>query len=205
MDSGIIEGYLYLAAAQRAQFIPKGTSPENLKRAQDSISTFEEVLKRSSDVTHQSTAMANLAGIYSGMGDNDEAKSWYRKRISIEPENPEPLYGIATLNWQISYDETGMTGEDIEMLEEERKQEIGDLVDEGIVALKEALEINPEYADAMQYLNLMYREKAKLTEDEDEKVSWEREADGLALQSLELTRKQQAEDEESRKRLGGGE
>ena len=205
MDTEIIEGYLYLAAAQRAQFIPQGTSPENLKRAQDSISTFEEVLKRASDVTHQSTAMANLAGIYSGMGDNDEAKSWYRKRIGLEPENPEPLYGIATINWQISYDETGMTGEDVEMLEEERKQEIGGLVDEGIVVLKEALEIDPEYTDAMQYLNLMYREKAKLTEEAEEKANWEREADGLALQALELKRKQQVEEEESRKRLGGGE
>lgn len=203
MDSEIIEGYLYLAAAQRAQFIPQGTSSENLRRAQDSIGTFEEVLKRTSNVTHQSTAMANLAGIYSGMGDNDEAKSWYRKRISIEPKNPEPLYGIATLNWQISYDETGMDGEDAEMLEEERKLEIDGLVDEGIAVLKEALEIDPEYADAMQYLNLMYREKSKLTEEAEEKANWEREADGLALQALELKRKQQAEEEAARKTVGG--
>ena len=202
-DPDLIEAYLYLAAAQRAQFIPQGTSRENLQRARDSIKTFEEVLKRTSDTTHQSTVMANLAGIYSGMSRHDEAKNWYRKRIDVEPDNPEPLYGIATINWQLSYDETGMTGENVEILEEERKEEIGALVDEGIDVLKKALQLDSEYADAMQYLNLLYREKAKLTEEEEEKADWEREADKLALQALDLKRTQQAEEEASRKRLGG--
>ena len=204
-DPDLIEGYLYLAAAQRAQFIPQGTSAENLRRAREAIKTFEEVLDRSEDTTHQSTAMANLAGIYSGMGRHDEAKSWYRKRIDVEPDNPEPLYGVATINWQLAYDETGMTGENVEVLEEEKKEEIGALVDEGIDVLKQALQVDPEYADAMQYLNLLYREKAKLTEEEEEKASWEREADKLALQALDLKRKQQEDEEASRKRLGGAE
>ena len=204
-DPELIEGYLYLAAAQRAQFIPQGTSADNLQRAQDAIKTFEEVLKRTSDATYQSTAMANLAGIYGGMSEHEEAKNWYRKRIDLEPDNPEPLYGIATINWQLSYDETGMTGENIEMLEEEQKEEIGALVDEGIDVLKRALRIDPEYADAMQYLNLLYREQAKLTEEEEEKADWEREADKLALQALELKRNQQEEEEASRKRLGAEE
>ncbi|MEE8161245.1 MAG: hypothetical protein V3T61_06370, partial [Acidobacteriota bacterium] len=111
----------------------------------------------------------------------------------------------ATINWQLSYDETGMTGENVEMLEEEQKEEIGALVDEGIDVLKRALQIDPKYADAMQYLNLLYREQAKLTEEEEEKADWEREADKLALQALELKRNQQEEEEASRKRLGAEE
>jgi len=202
-DPELIEGYLYLAAAQRAQFIPQGTSAQNLRRARGAIKTFEEVLKRTSDATFQSTAMANLAGIYSGMGEHEKAKNWYRKRIDLEPDNPEPLYGIATINWQLSYDETGMTGENVETLEEEQKEEVDALVDEGIDVLKQALQIAPEYADAMQYLNLLYREKAKLTEEEEEKADWEDEADKLALQALELKRNEQEEEEASRKRLGG--
>ena len=49
----------------------------------------------------------------------------------------------------------------------------------------------------------MYREKAKLTEEAEEKANWEQEADGLALQALELKRKQQAEEEAARKTMGG--
>jgi hypothetical protein len=57
----------------------------------------------------------------------------------------------------------------------------------------------------MQYLNLLYREKAKLTAEEEEKRTWEREADKLALQALELKRKQQDAEEEARRQLLAGE
>jgi hypothetical protein len=98
-----------------------------------------------------------------------------------------------------------MTGESVEFLSEERSAEINQLVDEGIASLKKALELDPEYVDAMQYLNLLYREKAKLTAEEEEKRTWEREADKLALQALELKRKQQEAEEEARRQLLAGE
>ena len=78
-------------------------------------------------------------------------------------------------------------------------------MDEGIASLKEALEIDPEYVDAMQYLNLLYSEKAKLTNEEEEKRTWEREADQLALRALELKREQQDAEAEDRRRLLAGE
>ena len=115
------------------------------------------------------------------------------------------MYGIATIDWQLAYDETGMTGESVEFLSEERRAEINQLVDEGIASLKEALEIDPEYVDAMQYLNLLYREKAKLTAEEEEKRTWEREADQLALRALELKREQQDAEAEDHRRLLAGE
>ena len=203
-DPDLTRSYLYLAISYRAQYIPQGTSPENLERANKAIATFEEVLERDPTDGDQATAMANLAGLYSGMGNFDKAREWYGKRMEFEPDNPEPLYGIATIDWQVSYDETGMTGESVEFLDEERKAEINQLVSEGIDHLKRALELNPEYVDAMQYLNLLYREKAKLEEDEEEKRNWEREADKLALQALELKREQEASDAEARRSVTGG-
>ncbi len=204
-DPDLVRSYLYLAIAYRAQYIPQGTSPDNMDRARNAIATFEEVIERATDPVDQTTAMANLAGIYNGMGDYEMAKEWYRKRLEIEPNNPVPMYGIATIDWQLSYDETGMTGESVEFLSEERSVEINQLVDEGIASLKKALEIDPEYVDAMQYLNLLYREKAKLTAEEEEKRTWEREADQLALQALELKREQEAREEEARRRVIAGE
>ena len=204
-DPDLVRSYLYLAISYRAQYIPQGTSPENVDRARKAISTFEEVINRNPDEMEQATAMANLAGIYSGMGDHEMAKEWYRKRLEVEPDNPEPMYGIATIDWQLAYDETGMTGESVEFLSEERSAEVSQLVDEGIESLKEALELNPEYVDAMQYLNLLYREKSKLAVEEEEKRNWEREADKLALQALELKRKLEAEAEEARRRVMAGE
>ena len=207
-DPELVRSYLYMAISYRAQYVPQGTSPENLDFANKAIENFQEVLSRADTETDdgkldRSTAMANLAGLYSGMGDYDLAKEWYNNRLEVEPDNPVPLYGIATLNWQLSYDDTGMNGESVEFLGEERLASIDRLVDEGIDSLKKALELNPEYVDAMQYLNLLYREKAKLEMDEEAKREWEREADRLALDALELKRKVEAEEEESRRQVGG--
>lgn len=209
-DPELTRAYLYMAIAYRAQYIPQGTSPDNLDFATKAIEYFEAVLDKADTATDegkvdQSTAMANLAGLYSGMGDYDRAKEWYNNRLEVEPDNPVPMYGIATLNWQLSYDDTGMSGESVEFLDEERIASINLLVDEGIDSLRKALELDPEYVDAMQYLNLLYREKAKLELDEEAKRDWEREADRLALDALDLKRKLEAEAEEARRQVGGAE
>lgn len=206
-DPGLVVAYLYLAISYRALYIPQATSAENLQMAQKAIENFEQVLEQTplDDRQSRPTAMANLAGIYSQMGDYDQAKEWYRRRLEDEPNNPEPMYGIGTIDWQLSYDETGMTGENVENLEDERRIEVNLLVDEGVEVLNKALEIDPTYVDAMQYLNLLYREKSKLAAEEEEKRDWERQADRLALRALELRRQQQREEEEARRRVMGGE
>jgi tetratricopeptide (TPR) repeat protein len=204
-DPDLARSYLYLAISYRAQYVPQGTSPANLERARMAIATFEEVIDRATEEVDKTTAMANLAGIYNGMGDYERAKEWYRKRLEMEPDNPVPMYGIATIDWQLSYDETGMTGESVDFLSEERSAQINELVDEGIESLKNALEINPTYVDAMQYLNLLYREKAKLATEEEEKRTWEREADKLALQALEVKREQEEAEAEARRQVMAGE
>jgi ABC-type sulfate transport system substrate-binding protein len=52
----------------------------------------------------------------------------------------------------------------------------GSIIDEGITNLKKAIELRPDYDDAMAYLNLLYRQKAdtELTaqaHDADEKMA----------------------------------
>ena len=96
-----------------------------------------------------------------------------------------------------------MTGDNVENLTDEEKAEVNATVDEGVEALRKALEINPQYTDAMQYLNLLYREKGKLAADDEEKVNWEMEADKLALQALEMKRMQEEEAERAKRTFTG--
>jgi hypothetical protein len=49
---------------------------------------------------------------------------------------------------------------------DELKQQNSANIDEGINSLKKALELRPDYDDAMAYLNLMYREKADIECDD---------------------------------------
>lgn len=201
-DPQLIDAYLYLATTYRQQFVPGAHSPENLRKGQQAIQSFMEVLEK--DPTN-ATAMANIADLYNNMNEPDKAKEWYRKLIEVKDDDSEPLYGIATINWKLANDATGPKGEKVEGLSEEEKQRIGELVEEGIEALKQALEIRPEFTDAMQYLNLLYRERAKLAEDQEERRQWEREADRLALQALEIQRRKQEEAERARRQIWGAE
>ena len=200
LDPELLDAELYLATTYRVQYMPGAQSMDNLKMAQQAIAIFERVLEK--DPGNQS-CMANISGIYNSMGDYDMAKERYRKQIASNPSNPEPLYGIGTINWQLAYDRTGMTGENVENLTDEEKAGVHSTVDEGIEVLKEALQINPGYTESMQYLNLLYREKGKLASDDEEKSNWEKEADKLALDALEIQRKQKEDEERARRSLSG--
>ncbi len=195
LDPELLNARLYLATAYRSQWTPGVYTDENAAKADKAISTFEEVLEKDPENVN---AMANIAGIYNANDEPEKAKEWYRKRLIIDPENPEPYYGIGTINWKLSHDETGMNGDGVEFLEEEDRAKIDTVVTEGIEALEKALELDDDYTDAMQYLNLMYRERSYLAEEEDEKRRWEIEAGRLALKAMDSARRRQKEEEIAR-------
>ena len=107
MDPDLLNARLYLATTYRQAWVPGIRSTENLAQADEAIKAFEEVLDRDPNNVN---AMANIAGIYGGNDDPDNAKIWYRKRMEVEPDNPEPYYGIGTINWKLSHAITGMNG-----------------------------------------------------------------------------------------------
>lgn len=200
LDPSLTIASLYLATTYRAQFTPGIPSPDNLRHARQSIETFEEVLEAEPDNTN---AMANIAGIYSQLDENEEAVNWYRRLIEVDPDNPEPYYGIGTIDWKVVNAKTGNNGENVENLTEEERAEVTRVVEDGVEALRKALELNPRYSEAMQFLNLLYRERSYLAVDEEDKKKWENEAFKLALQALEIRRQQEAEAERARRSFSG--
>jgi len=200
-DPELLHAWLYLATTYRVQ-VPPIKTPDGEKMALKAIAAFEDVLAKD---PKNENAMASIAGLYvSPLEDRDKAREWQRKRMELDPTNPEPLYYTATLDWQEVYEKTGQTGENVENLKDEEKTQLMAKVDEGIQALNQALEMKSDYTDAMQYLNLLYREKAKLTSDAEEKKKWLREADSLALKALAIKRKLEEEAEKERRMLKTG-
>jgi hypothetical protein len=63
------------------------------------------------------------------------------------------------------------------------------LTNDGIASLKKALEIKPDYDDAMAYLNLLYRRKADMVESSDERASFQKQADDLLDKIKEIKQK----------------
>lgn len=198
LDPELKDAYLYLATAYRAEFVPFAQSPENLQKGQQAIDTFQKVLEMEPTNTN---AIISIAGIHRDRSEPDEAKEWFRKLMDNPDTKADALYNIASINYNLVDDATGKDGENIENLTEEELAETESLVNEAIESLKEALDLKPDHTDAMEYLNLFYREKAELAKDEEERDLWETEADKLALQAVEIARQKKIDEERARKQV----
>lgn len=180
LDPTLLNARLYLATAYAQQYIPGGESPENLKLGQQAIDAFEDVLKMDQNNT---TATASIAQIYFSMKKFDKAKEFQRRRLELEPNNPEPHYWIGVIDWTTCFPQRMQLRRDLKIADPkdpnkpdvlpplpakartDLAKENGPLVDEGIKELQQALELKPNDSDAMAYMNLMYREKADIEPD----------------------------------------
>jgi len=175
LDPTLLNARLYLATAYAQQYIPGGDSPDNIKIGKQAVETFEDVLKMKPDET---TAIASIAQIYYNMREFDKAKEYQRRRLQVDPNNPEPYYWVGVINWATVYPRRMQVRKDLNLTmpkdlsrpdvlppfpEKDRAQLEADnspLVEEGIQALQKAIDMKPSDADAMAYLNLIYRERA---------------------------------------------
>jgi tetratricopeptide (TPR) repeat protein len=179
LDPSLTSAELHLAMAYLQQFIPGAQSEENLKHAEMAVQTFENVLARD---PNNVTAIAGLAGIYYNTNEFQKARDYYKKNAELDPQDRVPFYGIGAVNWTIVYNKAAPPP----------PEEQGQLIEEGLQYLDKALGIDPDYEDAMTYKNLLLREKARLTNDEQERQKLTAEADDWFNKALE-TRKRVAE------------
>ncbi len=203
LDPTLLNARLYLATAYAQQYVPGGDSKENVKIANQAIKSFEDALKMEPQNT---TAIASIAQIYYQMNKFDEAKDYQRRRLQIEPSNPEPNYWIGVIDWAVAYRNKGQMRTDLKLnipnskgefppLPEKARAELekknAALVDEGLTALNKAIEMKPNDFDTMAYLNLMYREKAEIDKTSAERVADTKAADDWQQKAINL-RKQGA-------------
>ena len=178
----LAEAYLNVGLSYMALYVPGSTHPKDVKYADEAIKYLKEYLKRRPDdksandylvqmylnadrkedaITYFADYLQKnpndvqiiqkLAYLYAQTGKFDEALKWYKRRTEVEPNNPEAFYVIGVICWEKSYKFADVTPE-------ERQK----LIDTGMQSLEKAIQINPDYADAYLYMNLMYREQAKM-------------------------------------------
>lgn len=198
LDPQLTIAYEYLATTYMNQFVPNLFTDRNLKNANMAIEFFKKTLEFEPKNVN---AMQRIAQLYYQINEYDNSKEWYRKFQEVEPQNPVPLYGIGVIDWNIVNQATGPNGEYAEQLSQEEKDKLNATIDEGIDALKQALEIKQDYYEAMSFLNLCYRKKAMLVDDEEMKNEYIRQADRLAAQSLILKKKQEREAAEEKSKI----
>jgi len=209
LDPSLLNARLYLATAYASQYIPGAPSEENVQRGNAAINEFKGVLEKDPNNLSAIDGIGSILFQMSGQPFNpqkfQESKTYHQKHIDLKPTDPEPYYWIGVIDWTLAFRGNA------EMRTEYNKDHInkqiketdalpatvrtqfvdkyGQLVDEGIASLQKAIQLRPDYDDAMAYLNLLYRRKADMAASADERASYQKQADDLVEKVKEIKQK----------------
>jgi tetratricopeptide (TPR) repeat protein len=178
LDHSLVNASLYLATAYSAQFIPGDTSASNLQNGSLAVEEFKEILTEHPDnvsaIDGVGAMLYNLAGTPFNAEKMEESKSFHKRHVDLRPQDPEPYYWIGVIDWSLAYRgnramrETNRVAYRDPMpsrLAEQFGKRYGDIVEDGMTKLRRAIDLRPNYGDAMAYLNLLYRQKADMQTD----------------------------------------
>jgi tetratricopeptide (TPR) repeat protein len=172
LDPTYPQARLYLATAYAQQVVPNVDTPDNLKTAQSAIDNFQAVLQKDPTDT---TALKQIASINFNIKKFDVAKEYQQKVIAADPKDAEANYTIGVIDWTQSYKNAidilaaaGIKDDGEGNVKKDKAtcakiQSVNtNLVNDGLKYLLQAVDIRPNYDDAMSYINLTYRRKADL-------------------------------------------
>lgn len=208
LDPSLMNARLYLAAAYASQYIPGAPSQDNINMGNQAIAEYQDVLQVD---PNNLNAIDGLGSLYFNMGGSpfdekklEESKAYHEKHIQLKPEDPEPYYWLGVIDWTLSFRGNKEMRADFNKdakkpikdtdplpakLVPDFSQKYGTTIDEGIDNLKKAIELRPDYDDAMAYLNLLYRQKADMETSADARNSDLEEADKLVDQVKAIKQK----------------
>jgi tetratricopeptide (TPR) repeat protein len=196
---------MYLATTYTSQFIPGSADPKSEEMAQKGITIFKEIVDKAADPSKPNiNAMLSIASLYYQLKRYPESKEWCNRIMKVDGRNAEAYYRVAVIDFDDSYEKTGVQGEMVGLMTPEETSQIQANIEEGLTCLSKALEIKPDYFDAMEYQNLLWREKAKFENDETAKADLIQKADQVAQKALQLRLKAQEEEAKKPKKLGIG-
>jgi Tetratricopeptide repeat len=200
-----------LGLSALALYRPGDESPKNVEYANTAIDAFEKYLAEYPD---DEKIPEYLMSTYVNAKKYDEALAFIDRRIQEKPETgpvlqrakvtiltqagrldqafqlvnqlqgqekAQALYSIGVSAWDKVFHDPGT-------LDYESR---GRLVDMGLDAIKKALDIKPDYFEAMVYYGLLYRQKASLEMDAAKRLEDEQLAADWQRKAIELRKKSQ--------------
>lgn len=198
LDPTLEDARLYLAMSYFQQYAPGGESPDNLKIGQQAIDSFNNVLQLDPKNT---TALATIGTIYYDMKDFDKAKDYQRRRLDIQPNDPEPYYWVGVMDYALAAkNDNDMRKTDPkltiigpngdlppfpEKLRAQLEEKNSNLINESMDALNKAINLKPNYDEAMAYLNLVYRQKADIEKDPSARAADTKSANDWLAKAME--------------------
>jgi TonB family protein len=225
LDPSNVNARLYLGTAYMSQYIPGADTPENMDMAAKAKAAFGDVLAKDANNVIALASLASLAyqqamGVAPGDEEKDrklkDAADWYSRLVAVDPENREAFYSLGVIAWARAYPhvqaarkQLGLRPEDpgplpSAALRTELRGTYEAGIDEGTSNLRKALELDPQYDDAMAYLNLLFRLRADLEDTPQAAQHDIAQADALVQQTLEVKKsKASPQPEPQRLRVAG--
>jgi tetratricopeptide (TPR) repeat protein len=208
LDPTLLNARLYLATAYAQQYIPGADTPDNNRMAEQAIDEFKKVLDMHPGRDQEVSSLKGIASLYFNMKKMDLAKQYHQQVSQRDPNDPETYYSIGVIDWTEAYqprmEERAKLGlkpdaplsvkdKDQKKVCDDLKAKNGATIQDGIDNLNKALQLRPDYDDAMAYMNLMYREKADVEcEDPEARAADLKEADNWVDKTM-ATKKAKAE------------
>src|SRR5579863_3829644 len=100
LDPKLVNARLYLATAYAQQYIPGVDAEDNTRLGNQAIEQYKAVLERD---PKNINSVKGIAYIYLQMKRFDDAKTYYRKALEIDPNDAEPYYSVGVIDWTQTY------------------------------------------------------------------------------------------------------
>lgn len=123
----------------------------NANRTSQAIDYFRNYLK---DHPADLNAVKSIATLYAKQGNFNEALNWYQKITLLDGQNPEAFYTYGVVLY-----------EKVAKNPPEDMNERLAYIEKGKGALQRASELRADYFEAVVYMNLLFREQAKVELD----------------------------------------
>jgi tetratricopeptide (TPR) repeat protein len=178
-DPKLLDARLYLATAYASEYIPGGPSDENRENGDLAVAEFRDVLAL--DPTNL-VAMDDLGSLEFQMSGSpfssellSESKSYFQNHITLKPNDPVPHYWIGVIDWTLAFRSNSELRKTLNegeadplppYLRAQYATNFGKIIQEGIDSLNKAISLRPDYDDAVAYLNLLYRRKADVVDNQ---------------------------------------
>jgi TonB family protein len=180
MNPQDVAALLYLGTSYMQMYIPGEPSPGNIAYASRAEVAFTKVLELNGNNTTALALLTSMSYWRAGGGASgderirklEEARAWNRRWLAVDPQNKQAHYWAATIIWldlhralMAARANAHLKPEDSTIPSVATRLELttkyGAMVDDGIAHLRRAIELDPQYADAMAYLDLLIRERAQ--------------------------------------------
>lgn len=172
---------LALAAAYMAQYVPGSAKPENIALAEHARAEYGRVLQNE---PQNVTAMRTLGSLSLQEAQAlpeanrarklDDARDWFHRIIEVDARAKDAFYSIGLTDWltispawQAARTRLNLKPEDSGPLRDAEMRQAfvakyGGMIDRAVTNLNAALEMDPEYADALTTMASVWRVRADL-------------------------------------------